>query len=92
MELEEARQLALSPPGVVEQPHFEMASFRVSGKIFVTAPPDGQRLHVFVDEDETRATVAEDRLAYEELQVTLSASSPDHVFRLLSLDPPTNLG
>jgi hypothetical protein len=34
--LEEARNLALSFPEVVELPHFERASFRVNKKIFTT--------------------------------------------------------
>jgi hypothetical protein len=34
------RQFALALPGAIEEPHFDMASFRVRGKIFVTAPPD----------------------------------------------------
>jgi hypothetical protein len=92
MELEEARRLALSLPEATEQPHFDMTSFRVRGKIFATAPPDGQRLHVFVDEQEVQASVAEDPLAYEELwwgkrlqgvRVNLSAASPDPVSELL---------
>src|SRR5260370_196450 len=45
-----------------------MASFRVSGKIFATAPPGGDLLHVFVDESEVRACVAEDPAAFEPLR------------------------
>ncbi len=41
MELEEVRPLGLSLPGATEEPHFEMASFRVRGRIFATLPPDG---------------------------------------------------
>jgi hypothetical protein len=37
-DLAEARRLALALPEVTEQPHFDMASFRVRGKIFVTVP------------------------------------------------------
>jgi hypothetical protein len=44
-DLAQARQFALSLPGVTEEPHFDMTSFRVRGKIFVTVPPDGTRLH-----------------------------------------------
>ncbi len=36
-------------PAVTEEPHHEMNSFRVKGKIFVTVPSDVY-LHVFVDE------------------------------------------
>jgi hypothetical protein len=67
-DLESARRFALSLPGVTEEPHFEMSSFRVRGKIFVTVPPDGDRLHVFVDEPEVDACVAEDPAAFEPLR------------------------
>jgi hypothetical protein len=58
-ELSQAREFALSLPGTTEEPHFDMTSFRVRGKIFATAPADETRLHVFVDESEVAATVAE---------------------------------
>jgi len=67
-DLDHARRFALSLPGVTEEPHFEMSSFRVRGKIFVTVPPDGDRLHVFVDEPEVDACVAEDPAAFEPLR------------------------
>ena len=44
-----------------------MSSFRVRGKIFATVPPSGEYLHVFVDEGEVRAAVAEDPAAFEPL-------------------------
>jgi len=59
-DLAEARRLALSLPEVTEQPHFDMASFRVRGKIFVTVPPEGTRLHVFIDPLEVEGYVAQD--------------------------------
>lgn len=65
-DLAEARWFALSLPEVTEEPHFDMSPWRVRGKIFATVPPDGQHLHVFVDEEETRAAVAEDPSAFEE--------------------------
>lgn len=46
------RALALSLPEVTEQPHFDYASFRVRGRIFVTVPPEQTHLHFFVDEAE----------------------------------------
>ena len=58
-DLRQAREFALSLPGTSEEPHFDMTSFRVRGKIFATAPADETRLHVFVDESEVAATVAE---------------------------------
>jgi hypothetical protein len=52
MKLIDARRIAMSFPEVTEEPHFEYTSFRVQGKIFATAPPGGEYLHVFVaDED-----------------------------------------
>jgi len=66
-DLAEARRLALSLPEVTEEPHFDMTSFRVRGKIFVTVPPEGTRLHVFVDPVEVEAYVAQDPAAFEPL-------------------------
>lgn len=67
MNLEEVRKFALSLPETTEQPHHEMSSFRVRRKIFVTIPPDGEHLHIFVDEDLTRAAVGHESGACEEL-------------------------
>jgi hypothetical protein len=59
MLLDDARAVALGFPEAAEAPHHDMTSFRVRGKIFATAPPDATHLHVFVDESETVAAVAE---------------------------------
>jgi hypothetical protein len=67
-ELEAARRFALSLPGVTEEPHFDMSSFRVRGRIFVTVPPGGSRLHVFVDPLAVGGYVAEDPAAFEPLR------------------------
>jgi hypothetical protein len=66
-DLESARSFALSLPATTEEPHFDMASFRVRGKIFATVPPDDGHLHVFVDEGEVHAAMAEDPPAFEPL-------------------------
>lgn len=66
--LEQARRFALSLPETTEEPHFDMASFRVRGKIFATVPPDETHLHVFVDEEEITASVAENPAAFEPLR------------------------
>lgn len=66
-DLGQARRLALSMPEVTKEPHFDMTSFRVRGKIFVTVPPGGTRLHVFVDPLEVEAYVAQDPAAFEPL-------------------------
>jgi hypothetical protein len=47
------RRHALSLEAVTEAPHHDFSSFRVRGKIFVTVPPDGEHVNVFVP-DETR--------------------------------------
>ena len=49
MKLAEVRRFALSLPETTEEPHFDLASFRVKGKIFATVPPDEKHLHLFVD-------------------------------------------
>jgi hypothetical protein len=56
--LDRVRHHALSLPETVEQPHFDYTSFRVRGKIFATAPPDGQHLHVFVGEEQRELALA----------------------------------
>jgi len=45
-----------------------MSSFRVRGKIFATVPPDEAHLHVFVDEEEITASLAENPAAFEPLR------------------------
>jgi len=52
MKLSAIHEFALRLPEVAEQPHFQYTSFRVRGKIFATAPPEGTHLHVFISEDE----------------------------------------
>ena len=91
--IDEARAFALSLPGVTEQPHHDMSSFRVAGKIFTTVTPDEARLHVFIEEPEISATVAEDPAAFELLywgkklrgvRVVLAAAPADRVRELLT--------
>lgn len=67
MRIDTARRFALSLPETTEEPHFDMSSFRVRGKIFATVPPQGGVLHVFVDEAEARSAAASDPGAYSEL-------------------------
>jgi hypothetical protein len=90
--IDSVRAFALSLPGASEEPHFEMTSFRVSRKIFATAPHDGSYLHVFVGDDEVAASVAEDPRAFEPLlwgkqhrglRVRLGAADQDRVAELL---------
>jgi hypothetical protein len=56
--LDRVRRHALSLPEVTEQPHFNYTSFRVRGKIFVTVPPDGQHLHVFIADEQREFALA----------------------------------
>ena len=63
----EARQFALSLPDATEEPHFEFTSFRIGGKIFATAPPESEYLHVFVPEDAREAALARGSDFLEEL-------------------------
>jgi hypothetical protein len=92
-DLQGARRFALSLPGASEEPHFDLASFRVGGKIFATVPPDEAHLHVFVDEPEIAASVAEDPAAFEPLlwgskvrglRVVLAVAQQDRVEELLA--------
>ena len=91
-DLESVRAFALSLPATTEEPHFDMSSFRVRGKIFATVPPDGEHLHVFVDEAEVHAAVAEDPAAFEPLmwgqrlrglRIHIAAAPGDRVAELL---------
>lgn len=45
------RDLALSLPEAAEAPHFDLASFRVRGKIFATLPPSAEVARIFVDDE-----------------------------------------
>ena len=92
MELADVRAIALGLPEATEAPHHDMTSFRVRGKIFATAPPDEAHVHVFVDEAETAAAVAESPGWCAELwwgkklsgvRVTLSGADPQRVAELL---------
>jgi hypothetical protein len=91
-DLESARGFALSLPGAGEEPHFDMSSFRVQGKIFVTVPPDRGHLHAFLDEAEVQACVAESPAAFEPLRwgkrirglrINLAATSNERVEELI---------
>jgi len=61
------RKLALALPESTEQPHHDMTSFRVRGKIFATMPPEGGRLHVFLAGPEVVPYCAEFPGVVEEL-------------------------
>jgi YjbR len=54
------RKLALSLPDTTEEPHHTFGSFRVRGKIFVTIPPGGELLHIFLPDNEREQALAMD--------------------------------
>ncbi|HEY1617916.1 MAG TPA: MmcQ/YjbR family DNA-binding protein [Streptosporangiaceae bacterium] len=90
--VDQVRDRAMALPGVSEEPHFDMTSFRVLGRIFATVAADEARLHVFMDEDEARACAAEDPVAFEPLRwgrrirgvrVLLTTAPPDRVLELI---------
>jgi len=58
--LEDIRQLALSLPDTTEEPHHNFGSFRVRGKIFVTIPPGGELLHIFLPAEQRELALAMD--------------------------------
>ena len=58
MKMATVRRYALSLAAVTEQPHHELSSFRVGGRIFVTVPPGDEVIHVFVDEEERERMLA----------------------------------
>ena len=92
MNVAQVRRYALSLPDVHEEPHFEYSSFRVRGKIFVTVPPDGKHVHIFVGDDE-REVALELHASFLEtlvwggkargLRVHLSAATPSLVKQLV---------
>lgn len=49
--LGEVKKYALTLPDVREEPHFDRLSFRVRGKIFLTARATEKHIHVFVPEE-----------------------------------------
>ena len=67
MTFHQVREFALSLPGTVEEPHFDLTSFRVRGKIFATAPLDGEYLHLFLPETDREAALTAEPDFLEEL-------------------------
>jgi hypothetical protein len=53
------RRLALSLPEATEEPHHDMTSFRVRGKIFATVPSGADRVHIFIAPEDVAAYCAE---------------------------------
>jgi len=91
--LEVVRRFALSLPETTEEPHHERTSFRVRGKIFASALPDGDSCNVLLDEPDARAAVFEDADVFGELwwgkrlvgvKVDLASADPTRVQELLT--------
>ena len=76
MTLDQARHFAMSLPETTEEPHFHYTSFRVRGRIFATAPPGDEDLHVFVTAEQRDAALAREPDFLEALRWgTLEAGS-----------------
>ena len=58
--LEDVRTFALALPDTTEEPHHDYGSFRVRGRIFVTVPPGGELLHIFLPEQQRELALAMD--------------------------------
>jgi hypothetical protein len=56
--LSQVRKHAHSLPDVTEEPHFERTSFRIKGKIFLTAKLSEPHIHVFVPEQAREPALA----------------------------------
>ena len=93
MTLDEVRRFAASLPETTEEPHFHYTSFRVRGRIFATAPPEGEYLHVFLRDEERERALTEQPDFLEPLRwgrqirgvrVLLSAAKPRVVETLLA--------
>lgn len=59
--LDEFKILALSFPGVLEQPHFEKSSFRIKKKIFATLSTEHERVCVKLSEKDQSVFCAFDK-------------------------------
>ncbi len=90
--IEQVRRFALSLPEASEEPHHELSSFRVRGKVFATVPPDGEHLHIFVDEQQREPVVALKPATFQKLwwgakvvglRVVLSTARPTMVNELV---------
>lgn len=63
--LAEVRRVAFGLQEVTEEPHHEMASFRVRGKIIATVP-DPEHVRLMLDEHEIRAAASENPQSFHE--------------------------
>jgi hypothetical protein len=93
MTISQVRVCALALPEAIEAPHFHFTSFRIRGKIFATAPPEGDYLHIFVPPEERAAALAREPDFLEELswgakvvglRVILASAKPPVIAELLA--------
>ncbi|MUV14754.1 MmcQ/YjbR family DNA-binding protein [Noviluteimonas gilva] len=92
MKFEQVRAEALSLAEVTQAPHFDFASFRVGGKIFMTVPPDEKHVHLFVAEEDRELALAlhpgfAEKLMWGTrvagLRIALHEAKPDIVLQLV---------
>jgi hypothetical protein len=93
MKIDAVHKHAMALDAVTEEPYHDDSSFRVRGKIFVTVPPSGEVIHVFVTEEdrETALALYSDFLEKMRwggkvvgLRVTLASAQPAVVKSLVS--------
>lgn len=58
MKPDAVRRMALALPEASEAPHVHFMSFRVGSKVFATAAPTDDALHVFIADDERDRALA----------------------------------
>jgi hypothetical protein len=94
MKLSQVRNQALALEAVTEEPHHDYSSFRVRGKIFITVPPEGEHVHVFIPGEKQDEAVALYPSFIEKLfwgskalgvRVNLALASPAVVKNLVAL-------
>ena len=93
MKIDAVRKYVMALEAVTEGPHHQSSSFRVRGKIFVTVPPPGDVIHVFVGEEDRETALAlypdfVEKLLWGGkvvgLRVALVSASPNAVKSLVS--------
>lgn len=92
MKFSTVEKFALGLPEVTREPHFHLDSFRVRGRIFVTADTDAGFIRVFVPDEVREPALAKYPSFLEKLhwgkkvvglQITLSAAAPGVVKALV---------
>jgi hypothetical protein len=93
MKIDAVRKYVMALEAVTEEPHHQSSSFRVRGKIFITIPPPGVVIHVFIGEEDRETALAlypgfVEKLLWGGkvvgLRVVLEAANPTAVKSLVS--------